>query len=166
MRMVHVQFQLRWLMVAIAVLAIILSMSAGTTEFLVFFFTILVLIILVPAAIAPSGRRIETAYWAMALHPLLLLVWIAAWRLPGRRAQLYPHDKDLLHALQLTIPYFVAYLSRFYLPIFGFIGWASAKRWFPRRSLSEPLMFLPITWITTLVVLIWDPFELQDWFWD
>jgi hypothetical protein len=158
------QFQLKWLMVAVAIVAILLSLPPEAFELVGFFGTILVVMILVPAGIAPSGRRIEAASWSLALHPLLLLVWLWVWRLTAFRQPLYPKDHSLHHSVILETPYIMAGLSLFYLPIFIVLGWASAALGVPRRFVPRsPLMLLPITWLTTLAVLAWDPFELLVW---
>jgi hypothetical protein len=102
----------------------------------------------------------------MALHPLVFLVWLSALRFPGHCPPLYPKDHNLPNGLLLSTPYALALLSRFYLPIFGVLGRALAADRFPRRSVTRPLLVLPIVRITTVVVLEWDPFELRVWCWD
>jgi hypothetical protein len=92
MRMVRVQFQLRWLMVAIAFLAIILSISAGMTAFLVFLFTILGFILLVPA-VADDQRPIASLAdgWTTRSNRSL---WVMATR-AGRGRRWVMLDEDL-----------------------------------------------------------------------
>ncbi len=149
-------------MVVVAIVAILLSVPIAAVECFAFYMPILLVLILVPAAVAPSGRRIEAGYWAMAIHPLLLLVGLAAWRAFWPQSLLYPKDRTLFN----TTPYFMAYLSRFYLPIFAILGLALAAYRSSRRSVFISLLVLPITWITTLIVLTWNPFDLFDLFWD
>jgi hypothetical protein len=162
MRFPAVRFTIGRSMVVIAVVAFLLSLPTAAVEFLLLFMTIPALI-LVPASLAPSGRRIEAAYWAMTIHPLVFLAWLAAWRSLGIRQPLRATDK---YVIILEIPYVLAYLSRFYLPILAAFGLTSAAYRFPRLSLSTPLLFVPIVWLTTLVVLMRDPFELAVWVWD
>ncbi len=75
--MPHAKFKLWWLMVAVLIVSILLSVPIAAVEFFTFYMTILSVLILVRAAVALSGRRIEAAYWAMAIHPRLVLVGLA-----------------------------------------------------------------------------------------
>jgi hypothetical protein len=149
-------------MIVIAVVAALLSLPTTAVQIGLLFMTVPALI-LIPAGLAPPGRRIEAAYWALSLHPLVFLAWLSAWRSFAIRQQLYPSDKYLL---TLDLPYFLASLSRFYLPIFAVFGWGLASCFFPQRQVSKPLLVVPIVWLTTMVVLMWDPFELSVWAWD
>jgi hypothetical protein len=162
----RIRFTIRDLMIAVLVAAILLSLPIAGLVVLASLTTILAIMIFAPAGVAPPGRRVETAYWAMALHPLALLAWLSALRIPGHCPILYDQDKGLLFGQFLEVPYILAYLSLYYLPILGIVGGAVAVYCFPRPTLVKPLLPVPITWMTTWVVLMWDPFELQSWVWD
>src|SRR4051812_35861458 len=71
----RVRFTIRGLMIAILVVAILLSvpLSVLVPLCLAFYTATLAIMILVGAGVAPSGRRIEATYWAMRLHPLMFL---------------------------------------------------------------------------------------------
>jgi hypothetical protein len=161
MRLSSVRFHIWSLMVVVAGVACLLSLPSPIVQ-LVLLVSIPVVLILGPAWVAPHGRRVEVAFWALALHPLLLLAWLSVLRRPGHCPPLYPSDNDAL----LEWPFFVAWLSRFYQPAFAALGGVAVAIWFPQRSVSKPLVALPIAWLTTVVVLAWDPFKLWIWAWD
>jgi hypothetical protein len=150
-------------MVAVAVIAILLSLPPAVVMLFGFYGTILVAIILAAAAVARSGRRIEAAYWASALHPLLILVWLSAWRLFAFPQNLGPADHTPLFDVILSMPYVMAVLSLFYLPVVAFLVRATAALHSCRQSVSEALLIVPIVWLTTLLVLLTDPFKLFVW---
>jgi hypothetical protein len=72
MRPPRMQIELRWLMVGVAVAAIRLSLPVGVLPLLLVA-AIPTILITLPAAVAPRGRRVEAACWAIAIHPLVLL---------------------------------------------------------------------------------------------
>jgi hypothetical protein len=159
----------RWLVAVVAFVAILLSFPRSPVAL---FVQSLAVIILVPAGIAPTGHRIETAYWAMVLHPPLFvvylhLIWVATWCSLGHRPLPLDYPKISRYSqLLLDVPYVTAHLSVFYLPVFAFLGWAFAARCRPRPSVLKPLKVLPVAWLTTLVAVKWDPFNTLAWFWD
>jgi hypothetical protein len=161
--MTRIKFQLRWLMGAVATVAILLSLPAAAS-FLIMLVLLPAVLILVPAALAPPERRVEVAYWAMALHPLLFLAWLSAWRFLVNPGQIHPEDYAWPHSL-IVVPYALLLLSRFYLPIMGGLGAVLSANRFSGRSLARPLLVLPVVWLTTLFVLGRDPFAILYWFW-
>ena len=73
MRLPRLQFQIRWLMAAVAVLAILLSLSWAwwvlwLSLVLVMSVVAFGLFVLLPTALAPRNHRVEVAYWAIALR--------------------------------------------------------------------------------------------------
>jgi hypothetical protein len=66
---------IRDLMIAILVVAILLSLPLSGLVFLLltFYPATLAIMILIGAGGAPSGRRIEDMYWGMTLYPLVFL---------------------------------------------------------------------------------------------
>jgi len=157
---IRMRITIRSMMVAVVVVACVLSMP-GHGQFVAIVAmvsSILAILILCPAWLAPPGRRVEAAFWAPALHPLLILGWLLALRPPGHCPPLYQYDERPI----LSWLFLLAWLSRYYMPV----GWVVGAFWFPRRSVFKPLVALPVAWLTTMVVLAWDPFELQPWVWD
>jgi hypothetical protein len=158
------------MMVAVAIVAILLSLPTPALVLIGIFGTILAVMVLAPAGIAPPRRRIEAACWSFALHPLLILVWLLLWRFTVIRQPLYSTDNSPLYGVILEIPYIMAVLSLLYLPIFAVLGWISSALGFPRRLVSEwrdslSLIFIlaPIIWLVTFLTLLADPFELYVW---
>jgi hypothetical protein len=160
------QFRLKSLMAIVAALAIVFSVPAVTIKFTALYISVLAALIILPTSITPREHRPAAAYWALALHPLALLLWLSAWRLHGHQVPLYPKDKNLYNTLILDTPYALAFLSRFYLPLAGTLGRAVAEFYLRRRSWAKPLLLLPVVWAATILVLCWDPFKLRAWFWD
>jgi hypothetical protein len=159
------QFQIRWFMAAVAILAVLLS-----EPFVALFFLILsgivAAMILVPTAMAPRRRRVEVAYWATALHPLLLLGWLAVWRFILDPRPLGYRDSGWYFNLTLQIPWFLAWLSRCYLLAFFAVGAALANTRFAGRAIAVPMWTLLASWLLTWAILEWDPFAMSRWFWD
>jgi hypothetical protein len=163
--MPRVQLQIRWLMAGVAALAVLLSLPTPVPQLLLLPGTVAALI-LVPTALAPRGRRVEVAYWAMALHPLVFLAWLALWRCLVDARQLYPMHRGWYFTVTLELPYFLAFLTRWYLlALLAIAGIVAAPR--PTgRALAIPLMLMIVVWFSTALVVEWDPFEVGDWFWD
>ena len=162
MRLPRVRYTIRSLMLVVVSVACLLSLPTPTVHLVLLVSTSLLVLILGPALVAPSGLRVEVAFWALALHPLLFLAWLLALRRSGHCPPLYPHDNDAI----LEWLFFLAWLSRFYQPVLGALGGGMSACCFSQRSINRPLMTLPIVWLTTIAVLSWDPFELWLWFWD
>lgn len=169
MRVPRVRFTLMWLMAVVAFVGILLSFPRSPEALLV---QSLAVIILVPAGIAPTGHRIETAYWAMVLHPPLFvvylqLIWVATWCFLGHRPLPLEYPKVSRYTqILLDVPYVTAQLSVFYLPVFAVLGWAFSARCFPRESVLKPIRVLPVAWLTVSFAVMCDPFSILAWFWD
>jgi hypothetical protein len=77
----RVRFTIRRMMVAVAVIAVLLAwLDVWAALALVG----LGLVVVIPAAIASPGRRLEAASWASSLQPAVVLfylyaTWAAAW---------------------------------------------------------------------------------------
>lgn len=164
--MIRVQYRIRWLMAAVAVVAVLLSLPAPVLVLLVLPAVIVAAMILVPSALAPCGRRIEAACWAMALHPLAFLAWLAAWRFVLDPRTLYPRDGGWYFTMTLQAPYFLALVSRWYLPALLTIATPLGLNHRAWRRLVIPLLTMVVVWSTTWAVLNWDPFQMWYWFWD
>ena len=173
MRMYRVQFRIRSVIVGIAIVAVLLSVPvriwliiAALAWYLLLFGIFLAALVVVPALIAPRERRIEAGYWALALHPLLLLLWLSVWRPYSYPDGISPYDRSPLTTILLTAPYAMAYFSRFYMPVLGALGCALSAYRFRQRSITMALSVLLVAWIATFIIVNWDPFDIRMWFWD
>ncbi len=148
----RVQFQIRWLMASVAALAVLLALPTPILTLLLLP-AIVAALILLPTALAPRGRRIEVAFWAMALHPLVFLAWLAAWRFLLDPRTLYPRDSGWYFTFILETPYFLAFVSRWYLMAFLAIGGPIAAIRFAGRPLGIPLVMMIVVWFSTGAVM-------------
>jgi hypothetical protein len=160
------QLQIRWLMVIVAVLAIFLSLPWPVPLLCLMVGLIAGIFVLLPAALAPRGHRVEVAYWAMALHPLIFLAWLSIWRFLFDPRPLRPTDGGWYLTLTLEIPYLLAWLSYYYLWVFFAAGAIVGFVRFSERIVLRPLLILLAVWLMTLVVLGCDPWGMRYWFWD
>lgn len=165
----RVQFTLRSLIAVVAIVAVLLQFPRSPIGF---FVQCLAVILLLPAVVAPAGRRVEAAYWSLALHPMLFLiylhlVWMAAWCLLGHRPlpSDYPNVTRATRLL-LDLPYVSVRLSVFYVPVLAALGCALAAICFPRPTVYRPLRVVPLAWLATAVAMSLDPFQVLPWFWD
>ena len=163
--MPRLQFKIMWLMVAVAALAFVLALPAAA-QFLLMLAAIPAAMILLPTALAPHPRRVEVAYWAIALHPLAFLAWLSLWRFVLDPRTLLPRDRGSYFILTLEVPYLLALLTRWYLLLLLAIAGPLATGRFAGRPLAVPLLLLVVVWFSTWAVLDWDPFKVMDWFWD
>jgi hypothetical protein len=164
--MPRVRLRIWWLMAAAAVVAFLMSLPAGAI-IASSIFVIPAILILLPVAVAPSGRRFEVLYWAMALHPAMLLGWVAFWRFLVIRRSLGPTDHGWFLMVTLDAPYAMLFFSGIYMPIpitFAFF-WAVLSR-FESRPLVKPHVVLSLAWLTIWIVLSGDLFRINDWFFD
>jgi hypothetical protein len=63
------QIQISGLMTAVAVLAIFLALPSASTAMLLCI--VIGVLVLLPTVLAPHGRKVEVAYWTIALQPLV-----------------------------------------------------------------------------------------------
>jgi hypothetical protein len=160
------RFRIWWMMAAVAVVAVLLSLPIPLLFLLVLPASAAVAIILVSAALAPRGRRVEAAYWALAVHPMAILAWLAVWRFFLDPRTLQPKDEGWYFALTLSYPYFMALLSLWNLPLLLAFAVPLALNQFAGRRLAIPLLLTLIVWFSTAAVLERDPFRVSIWFWD
>ena len=160
------QFQIRWLMAAVAVVAVPLSLPVPGILLSSVLVVIVGLLIVLPAAVAPRGHRVEVAYWATALHPLMFLAWLSTWRFLLDTRPLGPTDDSWYLTLTLGVPYFLAWFSHYYLWLLFVVGAIVGVARFPERVFVRPLLTLVGVWLTTWIVLTLDPSGVGDWFWD
>jgi hypothetical protein len=135
-------------MLGVAAIAVFLSLPVPFQVLSILPATVAALI-LVPTALAPRARRVEVAYWAMALHPLAYLAWLAFWRFFIDRRDLLPRDSGWYFTLTLALPYFLAMLSRWYLPAFLTVAAPLGLNRFAGRPLAIPLLLMLVVWFST-----------------
>lgn len=162
------QLQIRSLMAAVAVLAVLLSSLTWArwvqwlSLVLVMFVGVFGLFVVLPTALAPRSHRVEVAYWAMALHPLMFLAWLGIWRFLLDPRPLRPTYGGWYLMLTLEVPYFFAWLSSYYLwafvPVAAFVGTGRD----PARIAVRPLLVLMAAGLMTRIILICDPLRMSD----
>jgi hypothetical protein len=153
-------------MATVAVVAIFLTLPSPVLLLCLVVGLVAGVFVLLPAALAPRGRRVEVAYWAMALHPLIFLAWLSIWRFLLDPRQLLPADGGWYFTLTLEIPYLLAWLSYYYLWLFFAVGAVVGFIRLTERIVLRPLLILLAVWLMTLIVLSCDPWGMRDWFWD
>ncbi len=157
------QMQLRWLMAAVLVAALLLSLPGPLIAVGGIIGATLAVVTLVPAGLAPRGRRVEAASWGFILHPLVLLAWLQAWRLCYFRGPLGYRDQSTMLSVVLEIPYLLAILSLGYAPAVALLGCIALacdyRRWLDTARFLAYLLI----WMTTVLILAADPFDLYDW---
>jgi hypothetical protein len=168
MRVPRVQFQLRWLMVAVALLAVLL---AWIHPYGVIGLAGMALVVIIPAVLAPPRRRLEVASWASSLQALMPLVylyatWITAWCVLGHRPRPYLDDPKWFSEV-VIVPYLMCSVSLvFGSPICLGTGLLLAVICSARRRIHSPLMILPVAWLTAYVIFRWDPLSVFYWYID
>jgi uncharacterized membrane protein YcaP (DUF421 family) len=60
----------------------------------------------------------------------------------------------------------LAWLSYYDLWVFFAVGAIVGIVRLSERIIVRPLLILLAVWLTTLIVLACDPFQMRDWFWD
>jgi hypothetical protein len=123
--------------------------------------------ILIPVCAARPERRLKVAAWIVSLHPVMTLpyvyaAWGVAWCLLGHRPRSSLDDPYRI-GFPVEVPLVLAH--------FAFGGWSfsicaglvlAGRRWLLRRDLGE-LGALPVAWIVTFVLLVWDPMGVLEW---
>ncbi len=161
LRIRRVQFRIWSLMALVALVGILCSIPVSALAILLSYAASLSTMVLIPVGLASGERRIDAAYWALVLHPIAILVWISVWSLLGFPRGVHCTGNDQVETVFIDKPYELTFLSCFYLPILGIFAWAWAAYRSHRRSTTIPLLILPIVWIATVFVQIWDPFHLH-----
>jgi hypothetical protein len=167
MRLSRAQFTIGRLMVAVAFIAVLLAWLDPRAAVALIG---LGLVVIIPAAIAPSGRRIEIASWASALQPAIILLylyatWITAWCALGHRPRPSLDDPKFISPI-VEVPYVMFAFSLF----FGWLicactGLLLAVICCARRSTS-PLVAVLLAWLAGYLALMWDPLDVLYWYMD
>jgi hypothetical protein len=160
------QFKLKWLMVVVAVCAVILSLPGGALVVLGLL-AIPAAMIALPSAVAPRGRRADIACWAMALHQLVLLAWLSLWRFVLDPMPLAQWNTGWYYGLTLEVPYVVTMFSCIYQPVLFLLILGFGHRYCTQReSVVLAMILMLFLWPLTWEVLSCDPFVMRDWVWD
>jgi hypothetical protein len=161
------QFRIRWLMLAVAVLALLLAWLSPVLVVSVFG---LALVLVVPMILASPGRRIRAVAWVVSLYPVMVpiclyMTWLVAWCVLGHRPRPSLDDPKYIGPL-VDVPYVMTCLSMMSWPISGGIGLFLATVQTGPRSRINPLLIMVATWFSVLYVLSWDPAGVGVWFMD
>ena len=168
MRFPHLRFTIGRLMVAVAVIAVLLAWLDVRAAFAL---VGLGLVVIIPAAIASPGRRLEAASWASSLQPAVVLfylyaTWAAAWCMLGHCPRPSLDDPESISPV-VDVPYVMFAFSFF----FGWVicactGLLLTAVCYARRSNIRPLLALPFAWLAGYLALRWDPLGVLDWYAD
>ncbi len=168
MRLPRVQFTIGRLMVAVAVIAVLLAWLDVRAAFAL---VGLGLVVLIPAAIAPPGRRLEVASWASSLQPAVVLsylyaTWATAWCMLGHCPRPSLDDPKFISPV-VDVPYVMfAYSLFFGWLICGGTGLLLSAAYYGLRSDIRRLLALPFAWLAGFFALIWDPLGVFYWYMD
>jgi hypothetical protein len=123
--------------------------------------------ILIPVRATQPERRLKVAAWIVSFHPVMLLpyvyaAWGVAWCLLGHRPRSSLDDPYRIGFL-VEVPLALAHFTFGLCPFSICAGLVLAgRRWVLRRDLGE-LRALPVAWIVTFVLLVWDPMGVLEW---
>ncbi|QEH39318.1 hypothetical protein OJF2_79330 (plasmid) [Aquisphaera giovannonii] len=168
MRPTSVRFTIGRLMAAVAVIAILLGWL-GLWAALAF--VGLSLVVIIPAAIAPPGHRLEAASWASSLQPAVVLfylyaTWATAWCVLGHPPRPALDDPKSISPI-VDVPYdmfaFSLMLGSMICACTGLL--LSAVCLVRRRSVG-PLLTLPFAWLAGFLALASDPLGVLFWYFD
>jgi hypothetical protein len=156
------------MMVAVSVIAILFAWRDVRIAFALIG---LGLVVVIPAAIASPGRRLEAASWASSLQPAVVLfylyaTWATAWCVLGHRPRPVFDDPKYISPI-VDVPYVMFAFSL----IFGWVicactGILLSAVCYARRSNVRPLMVVPFAWLAGYFALIWDPLGVLYWYMD
>ena len=168
MRLPRVRFTIGRLMVAVAVIAGLLAwLDVRAAIALVG----LGLVVIIPAAIAPPGRRLEAASWASSLQPAVVLfylyaTWATAWCVLGHRPRPSLDDPKFISPV-VDVPYVMFAFSLFFgWMICACTGLLLSAVCLARRRNIRPLLALPFAWLAGYLALVWDPLGVLYWWFD
>jgi hypothetical protein len=168
MKLERVRFTIGQLMIAVAAIAFLLVWrDLGAALALVG----LGLIVIIPTAIAPPGRRLEVASWASSLQPAVVLfylyaTWVTAWIVLGHCPRSSLDDPKFISPV-VDVPFAMfAFSMLFGFPICACTGFFLAAVCCARRSKPLPLVALPFAWLAGYIALMLDPLRVLDWYMD
>jgi hypothetical protein len=168
MRLPRVRFTIARLMAAAAVIAVILAWLDVRAAFAL---VGLGLVVIIPAAIASPGRRLEAASWASSLQLAVALLyvyatWATAWCVLGHSPR--PSLDDPAHISPVVdVPYdMFAFSVSFTWVICACTGLLLSAVCAALDRTSAPLLALPFAWMAGWLALIWDPLGVLYWYMD
>jgi hypothetical protein len=168
MRLPSVRITIGRLMVAVAVIAVLLAwLDVRAAIALVG----LSFVVMIPAAIASPGHRLEAASWASSLQPAVVLsylyaTWITAWCVLGHRPRPSLDDPKSISPV-VDVPYVMFGFSlMFGWMICACTGLLLSAVCLARRRNIGPLLVLPFAWMAGYLALVWDPLGVLYWYFD
>src|SRR5436305_6150411 len=106
MKRPRLQFRLSWLMLAVAIVALLLALLDPASAVAV---GVLAAIFTFPVSMAQPKRRIMVAAWALSLYPVMVPVclyttWLTAWCVLGHRPRCCLDDPKYIDPL-VDVPF-------------------------------------------------------------
>src|SRR4051812_34208319 len=171
MRLPRKQFTIRRLMVAVAISAVILVLLTRVHVLPIVAVAGMALVVIIPTALAPLGRRLDVAGWTASLQPFMVLVylyatWITAWYVLGHRPRYWVDDPKYISPVVDVARSLVYCALLFGAPISLVTGLTLAGACYAWRAAVAPLLILPFAWIAAYVILRWDPHRVALWYMD
>ena len=164
----HVRLTIQRMMVAVAVIAVLLAwLGLGATFALVG----LGLVVVIPAALASPGRRLEAASWASSFQPAVVLfylyaTWATAWCVLGHCPRPSLDDPKYISRVVL-VPFVMFAFSFFYgWVISACTGIVLSAVYYARHSNIRPLLAAPLAWLAGYFAPTWDPLGVLSWYMD
>jgi hypothetical protein len=160
----RLQFRFFWLMIAVAIVAVLLAwLNPASVVALVG----MAVVFTVPVAMAQAGRRIRAAAWVLSLYPLMVPVclyttWLTAWCVLGHRPRLWLDDPKYINPL-IDVPLTMTAFSISVWPISMGSGLVLAMGSKKPRSITNPLLTLSAVWLSVIAFLLWDPLGVFNW---
>jgi hypothetical protein len=129
------------------------------------------LVIIIPAAIASPGHRLEAASWSSSLQPAVVLfylyaTWATAWCVLGHRPRPSLDDPKYISPI-VDVPYVMfAFSLGLGWMICACTGLLLSVVCLVRRRNFLPLVALPFAWLAGYLALVWDPLGVLNWWFD
>jgi hypothetical protein len=162
------RFTIGRLMVAVAVIAVLLAwLGLWAAVALIG----LGLVVMIPAAIASPGHRLQAASWASSLQPAVVLfylyaTWATAWCVLGHRPRPSLDDPKFISPI-VDVPYTMfAFSLMLGWMICACTGLLMSAVCVVRRRDIRPLLTLPLAWLAGYLALVWDPLGVLYWWFD
>jgi hypothetical protein len=168
MRLPRVRFTIGRLMLVVAVIAALLAWLDARAALALMG---LILVLIIPAAIAPPGHRLEAASWASLLQPAVVLLylyatWAMAWCVLGHCPRPSLDDPKYISPV-VEVPYVMFAFSIFYGWVICVVtGLLLTGVCYARRSNIRPLLALPLAWLAGYLALRCDPLGVLYWYMD
>lgn len=130
----------------------------------------MLVVVALPIACAPPRHRANVTCWVVALHPLMILVylyatWFTAWVVLGHCPRSSLDDPKTISPI-VMLPYVMTILAFLAWPFSVATGIVFACVSGIRRSSDYPTFVLPWVWMGTFFAIRWAPFHVLVWFMD